>query len=78
MLGELDEKDNVPVERSIQRLREGLTPDANPHHVIRVFPGVGHTLTDPEGGWIREEILDYLGEWILEAMGGLDPSMHDP
>jgi len=75
LYGSEDEHDNVPVDESVRRLQHALNPPVHPEHVIRVFDGTGHAFEDPETGWIRRDVLDYLGAWILGAVGGLDPAM---
>jgi len=40
---------------------------------VRVLPGVGHALVDPETGWVSRAALDLLTDWILEAADALAP-----
>ena len=75
VFGELDETDNVPMKESVRRLRDALEPEKNPRIAIRVFPGVGHTLADAKRGWVSREILSYLSEWVLDAVGGINPTV---
>ncbi|MFC2079150.1 alpha/beta hydrolase family protein [Candidatus Bipolaricaulota bacterium] len=57
---------NVPVEASIERLREnGLD-----HHRIEVYPGGGHAVRDPETNEVSSEFLEDLSEFIAEASSG--------
>ena len=75
VFGEEDETDNVPVAESVRRLDEVLKPEWDPRHAVRVFPGLGHTLVDPGRGWVSQTVLTYLSDWVLEAVGGLDPGL---
>lgn len=63
-----DEHDNLPVEASVQILREALRPERHPERLIRVFPERGHALTDTTG-WIDREFLGLLATWIKEHIG---------
>ena len=73
--GEEDETDNVPVGESVRRLQEALRPELNPRNAVRVFPGLGHALVDRDSGWVSREFLAYVSDWMLTAVGGLDPTM---
>lgn len=66
--GAEDEHDNVPVEASVQILREALRPEQHPERLIRVFPESGHALTDTTG-WIDRDFLDLLATWVREHIG---------
>lgn len=66
VFGEEDEADNVPVARSVARLRTALEEAGHRNHTIRVFRDSGHSIGDPATGWIRHEFLDLLVEWIKE------------
>lgn len=76
--GAEDESDNVPVRASVARLREALTPERQPGNLIRVFEGSGHALGDSATGWIRDDFLELLGDWIREHVGAEQdrPSAH--
>lgn len=67
--GAEDEHDNVPVEASVARLRPILMPERLPENEIRVFPGIGHALGDPESGWISGDFLELLSEWMKQNIG---------
>ena len=68
--GEEDEKDNVPVAESVERLRSALSASGHRDYTIRVFPGSGHALWDPASSphapRLREDFLDLLISWIGE------------
>jgi len=74
VFGEDDETDNVPVHESVRRLREALQPETHPQYKIRVYPGLGHTLVDAGRGWVDRGVLSDLAGWLLDAVGGLDPT----
>lgn len=64
--GELDEADNVPVKRSVQRLQEELNGSTL---TLRVYPDTGHSLMNEElraeGEYILvQDLLDDLDDWI--------------
>jgi pimeloyl-ACP methyl ester carboxylesterase len=54
-----DENDNVPVSRSVSRLR-ALSSRPDLGHCVRweVFPGLGHALIDPETEWVASAVLE--------------------
>jgi uncharacterized protein len=65
MYGEDDEQDNVPVAASVRRLEE-LTKSRD--LTVRVFPGSGHALRDPEPSAsrsLRADATQLLVEWIV-------------
>lgn len=63
VFGEEDEKDNVPVKESVKRL-QALPSAVQKYVTIRVLPGSGHALEDPETGWISADYLRFLVDWI--------------
>jgi pimeloyl-ACP methyl ester carboxylesterase len=73
LFGEEDEEDNVPVRASVERLHDAWLPEISIHKTIRVFPQRGHTLVDPARGWVDRDILTFMTDWALRAVGGLDP-----
>ncbi len=75
VFGEEDERDNVPVAESVRRLQQALRPELHTRNAVRVFPGLGHALADPDRGWVSREVLTYVSDWMLTAVGGLDPTM---
>jgi dipeptidyl aminopeptidase/acylaminoacyl peptidase len=66
--GANDERDNVPVEQSIRNLNESLAPARNPMHVVRVFPELGHTLTDPVTGGVHRDVFDLIASFLTQAV----------
>ena len=61
--GEEDELDNVPVQRSVERLREIGADRAKGIEVV-VFEESGHALFAPESNRLRGDFLDLLVRWI--------------
>jgi hypothetical protein len=61
--GEKDELDNVPVERSVQRLRNVNTERTEGIEVV-VFEGSGHALFARGTNRLREDFTDLLVRWI--------------
>ena len=64
LYGSRDERDNIPVRRSVARLEEAREKSGNANFTIRVLEGTGHAMEDPETEWIRTEYLDFLATWI--------------
>lgn len=56
--GEKDELDNVPVKRSIERLK------ALSNVRVDVFPGLGHAMADADSGWISPQYMDAVCAFI--------------
>jgi pimeloyl-ACP methyl ester carboxylesterase len=71
-----DESDNVPVETSVHHLGELRSrPHVGGQLTVEVFPGLGHTLVDPETGWVSRAVLDRIVTFALTAApaeGGAD------
>lgn len=65
--GAEDERDNLPVQQSVELLRDALAPERNPAHRIRVFEDSGHALGDEQTGWIRTDFLQLLTRWLGDA-----------
>lgn len=62
--GAEDERDNVPVRRSVERLR--AADRESPGTIrIEVFPGLGHGLFAADGRHIQPQVLELLTGWIL-------------
>jgi hypothetical protein len=61
--GAEDERDNVPVARSVRRL-EALRAGGRAGLDVRVYAGSGHALGDPATGWIRRDFLEELARWV--------------
>jgi pimeloyl-ACP methyl ester carboxylesterase len=62
--GDKDEKDNVPVRESVERLERMIVTDGNRDFMVRVFAGSGHALGDPKTNWIRKDFLDLVAAWV--------------
>ncbi|MBT8236709.1 MAG: alpha/beta fold hydrolase [Bacteroidia bacterium] len=58
------EDENVPVENSIALINEMLSTHSNLPLTINTFKDSGHALISPESGWIRNDYLDYVIDWI--------------
>lgn len=63
--GEEDQEDNVPVERSVRRLDELRRSPGRPPVNVLVFEGRGHTLVEPDSGWIDKVVLEQIARWVL-------------
>jgi pimeloyl-ACP methyl ester carboxylesterase len=63
--GAEDEKDNVPVSRSVELLEE-LRPAVDV--TIEVYPDSGHGLFVPGTQTVRPELLQLLTRWITEKV----------
>ena len=62
--GAQDEKDNVPVRRSVERLR-ALSPRFEGAEIdIIIYPDSGHALYAPGTQAIRQDLLAHLVQWI--------------
>ncbi len=59
-----DEQDNLPVAESVRLLESALV--AGERQSVRVFDDSGHTLGDARTGWIREDFLRLLSDWLLQ------------
>lgn len=55
---------NAPVEQSLKKLREIKQTPEGRNLTIKVYENSGHAMGDPETGWIREEYLQFVIEWI--------------
>lgn len=64
LYGRLDELDNVPVARSVERLDSLGLPNMD----VWVFEGVGHGLMVPDPNRVRPDILQRLAEWVVNAI----------
>ncbi len=60
--GREDEHDNVPVERSVELLRE-VPPEVD--LTVRVFDGAGHGISDPKTRRIDPEFLALLARFVV-------------
>lgn len=62
-----DESDNVPVNTSVQRLRElALRPIPGLEISTIVVPGLGHALIDPETEWVSAAVLRRLADFVFD------------
>ncbi len=68
--GAEDEQDNVPVARSVERLRTLQARPGSPVVSVTVVPGVGHALVDPDRGWVSRSVLAELVAWVLQPAPG--------
>jgi len=64
IFGEDDERDNVPVQESVRRLRAAQR-NGRVELSVEVFQGSGHGLREPGGKRIRRDFLGLLTEWII-------------
>jgi len=63
LYGREDERDNVPVQTSVDRLTDMQAHSAS-EITVQVFDGVGHGFREPGTKQIRRDILELLGDWI--------------
>lgn len=74
--GEEDERDNVPVAESVERLEAALREAEHPSYTIRVLSGSGHALWDPASNShapkLRGTIL-----WTCSLRGSVSELAHD-
>ncbi|MGB5658907.1 MAG: prolyl oligopeptidase family serine peptidase, partial [Thermoanaerobaculia bacterium] len=63
LYGREDERDNVPVQASVDRLAP-LQAQRGADFTVEVFDGVGHGFREPGSRQIRPDVLELLGEWI--------------
>ena len=60
---------NCPVEESIKRMdEEGLD-----YYIVKVYPGGGHGILDPETGRVNPLFLSDMKKFIFETMTGKNP-----
>jgi pimeloyl-ACP methyl ester carboxylesterase len=64
--GDEDERDNVPVRRSLARIQSMAGPEAPGSLDTRVFSGAGHGMFETGSRTIRQDFLDFLASWILD------------
>ena len=62
-LGELDERDNVPVAESVRRVEFAFRAAGKSNYEVFVVPGVGHALHS-EPGRLAPPLVERLGDWI--------------
>jgi len=66
--GRLDEEDNVPVGHSLDLLRPIVEAGADGVWTTHVYDDLGHGMIDADSGWIREEYLERLLDWIRDPV----------
>jgi hypothetical protein len=66
ILAEKDEMENVPVKRSEQEITKLLETNKNLPLTLKIFKGSGHALFNERTGWIREDYLRVVVDWILK------------
>lgn len=64
LLGAEDEADNTPIAHSLRLLGALYAEDPSIDLELRVQPGAGHVLEDDRTGWVSEEVLADLAQWI--------------
>lgn len=64
VFGDEDERDNVPVRESIQRLEVAIQRNGRTDLAVKVFQGSGHGLREPGSKRIRQDFLRLLEEWV--------------
>ena len=66
--GAEDEQDNLPVEASVQRLKQAFTESGSDDHAIRVFLDSGHALWAPDATQenlkLHPDLVALLDSWI--------------
>ena len=68
MYGAEDERDNVPVKRSVERVKAlERRPGMGGRITLVVMPAMGHTLVDPDRGWISAEVLSRLTGFVVNG-----------
>ena len=65
LYGREDERDNVPVQASVDRLAP-LQAQRGADFTVEVFDGVGHGFREPGSRQIRPDVLELLGDWIAQ------------
>jgi dipeptidyl aminopeptidase/acylaminoacyl peptidase len=63
LYGGEDERDNVPVQTSVDRLAS-MKARSDSEITVQVFEGVGHGFRAPGIQQIRPDILELLGDWV--------------
>jgi len=63
LYGREDERDNVPVQTSVDRLA-ALQAQRGSDFTVEVFDGVGHGFREPGSKQIRPDVLELLADWI--------------
>lgn len=66
ILAEKDEMENVPVKRSEEEITKLLETNKNLPLILKIFKDSGHALFNERTGWIREDYLRVVVDWILK------------
>jgi pimeloyl-ACP methyl ester carboxylesterase len=64
VLGADDERDNVPVAASVQRLEAGFVSAGKRNGRVVVIPGAGHSFIDPATHQLMPAFTQALAEWV--------------
>lgn len=68
LYGAADEADNVPVARSVERLRRlARRPGMNGRIAWDVFPRLGHALVDERSGWVSSSVLTRIADFVASC-----------
>jgi pimeloyl-ACP methyl ester carboxylesterase len=70
VLGEDDERDNVPVAASVRRLERGFASAGKGNARVVVVPGAGHALTDHTTHELMPAFTRALAEWVRTEVAG--------
>lgn len=70
VLGEEDERDNVPVAASVDRLERAFASAGKRNGRIVVVPGAGHGLIDPSTQRLMPAFTSVLAEWVRTEVAG--------
>lgn len=71
VLGEDDERDNVPVQESVRRLEQALSNAGEGNFQVVVIPKAGHALMNPGRTALAPEFVAALAAWLKRhATGG--------
>ena len=59
-----EEDENVPHTESMVLLENMLSTSPDVPLTIKTFKGTGHALINRASGWIRNDYLEYVTEWV--------------
>ncbi len=62
-----DEDENVPLDRSLERIDELMNNQPDIPLEVKIFEGSSHGLFNEETNWIRKDYLEYLNIWISKV-----------
>lgn len=66
LFGEEDEHDSIPVQASLDTLRETIPPKRKAPFDVHVFPGMGHALAESGERHLSARVLWLISNWIEE------------